>query len=101
MTRVNTIEKAADKVRELFNNGISGTYYFILDLNEKSYQIRVSDHSARVNNNNKHEFDGMFSFINSWNRQDCNMTNEWVLDNQGNFTEEFINIEECLDWNIN
>jgi hypothetical protein len=99
MTRVDSISKSSEKVRELINN-ISGTYYFILELDSNEYQIRVSDHSAREANN-KNEFDGFFSFISEWNNQDCNMLNEWTIDNDGDFSEEFRNIEECLDWNIN
>lgn len=101
MTRVYTIEEAAERVRELFANGLNGTTYLVLEVNNKEYQIRVSDHSARASNNNKFDYDGYFSFISSWNNQDCNMSNEWELDEDGDFTEQYINIEQCLDWNIN
>jgi len=100
MKRFTTIKSAAERVRALFSNNLCGTYYLVLELEDKEYQIRVSDHSAR-SANNKSSYDGFFSFISSWNSQDCNMSNEWLLDEDGDFSEEFINIEECLNWNIN
>ena len=99
MTRFTTITEAADKVRDIFTNGISGTTYFILEIEGKEFQIRVSDHSAR-SHNNKYSYDGFFSFISAWNNQDCNMTNEWLLDEDGDFTEEFVSVEDCLEFNI-
>lgn len=100
MTHVTTISEAGQKVRDIFGEGLAGTAYFILEQNRKEYQIRVSDHAANSNNNTM-GYDGFFSFISSWNLQHSNMANEWKLDEDGDFTEEFINVEECLDWNIN
>ena len=101
MSKVTTISEAGNLVREMIQNDLS-TQYFVLSLDSKEYKIRVSDHSARSANNRSHgEYNGYFSFITGWNKQDSNMKNEWVLDADGDFIEEFINIEECLDWNIN
>lgn len=104
MTRVQTIEDAATKVRELIN-GVVRSQYFILEIEDKTYQIRVSDHSANRNNNEAHDYDGYFSFVlNTVIHQgygSSNMMNEWVIDENGEFTEEFTSVEDCLDWNIN
>lgn len=100
MERVSTIKKAAEKIRELFQSGLNSTHYFILELNGKEYQIRVSDHSAN-GCNNRMGYDGFFSFISKWCKQPYNMMNEYKLDEDGDFTDQFLNIEECLDWNIN
>ena len=100
---VQTIEDAATKVRELIKD-ICVSKYFTLEIDDNEYQIRVSDHSANGERNGGF-YDGYFSFIREWNNQDLmftsNMKNEWVVDEDGDFQEEFINIEECLDWNIN
>jgi hypothetical protein len=97
---VNSINKAAIKIRSLIQGGISGTHYFTLELNEKQYQIRVSDHSGR-SANNRFDFEDFFSFVTNKNAQDCKISNEFLLDADGDFTEEFTSIEECLDWHIN
>ena len=97
--RVQTISQAGEKVREIFQNGLNGTTYFILELDGKEYQIRVSDHSANALNNTR-DFENMFSFIGDWNSQKCNMSNEWMLDEDGEFCEEFMSVEDCLEFNI-
>lgn len=99
MIVVNSIREAGKRVREIFRNGLNGTTYFVLRVKNKEYLIRVSDHSAR-SANNKRGYDDFFSFISNWNRQDSNMKNEWTLDEDGDFTEEFKNVEECLNWHI-
>lgn len=103
MTRVYSIEEAAEKVRDLINN-VEGTYYFVMELedledeyNTREIQVRVSDHSANAQNNTR-DFDGMISFISDWNKQSSNMMTEYILDNDGDFTETFRNVEECLTW---
>lgn len=97
--RVQTISEAGNKVREIFEDGLNGTTYFILELEGKEYQIRVSDHSANALNNTRY-FDGMFSFTSNYNHQHCNMNNEYILDEGGNFTEQFMDVEDCLECSI-
>lgn len=97
---VNTIELAAKQIRENLisikrDNG--GTYYFDLEINNETIKIRTSDHSGRSANN---KCDRTFSFITNWNKQDCNISNEWVVDEEGNFYEEFTCLEDCLEFNI-
>lgn len=114
MKRVTSIKEAGELAREMFEKIQDGysTQYFILELesdeeNEfgefiKEYKIRISDHSARSSNNYKNgDYDNYFSFITDWNRQDVNVTNEWVVDGDGDFTEEYYSIEDCLECNIN
>lgn len=98
MTRVYTIEKAAEEAVYALNN-YSGSNYFILELNGLEYQIRTSDHSAR-SHNNKSDYSGFFSFVKEWNKQDCNMMNEWVVDNDGYCDDYQKTIAELLEWEL-
>lgn len=95
-----TIKKAADQIREnlqtIKSNG-GGTHYFDLIIGEEVIEIRTSDHSGRSANNKGNR---TFSFITNWNNQDSNISNEWLVDEDGDFSEEFINIGECIDWNL-
>ena len=95
-----TIESAANQIREnlvSIKNNNGGSYYFDLEIDNEIIKIRTSDHSGRVANNNG---DRTFSFITNWNNQDCNISNEWVVDEDGDFQEEFISLEDCLEFNV-
>lgn len=98
MTRVNTIEKAAEEVIYLLNN-VAGSNYFVLELDGLEYKIRVSDHSAR-SHNNKWDYEDYFSFVKSFNRQDCNMSNEWIVDNDGYCEDYEKTVAEILEWEL-
>jgi hypothetical protein len=98
MKRVNTIKKAAEEVIYMINNYM-GSNYFVLEYGDCEYQIRVSDHSARVANN-KSDYDGFFSFIKSWNKQDCNMMNEWEVDEEGYNKDYERTVSEILEWEL-
>ena len=103
---VHTIEDAGQRVRDIFTSGINGTTYFTLYQDDKRYKIRVSDHSANYrNNNSRGEYDDYFSFVTQKNNQrgygKGNTLNEWILNEDGDFTEEFYDVEACLEWHIN
>ncbi|MFD2922007.1 hypothetical protein ACFS6H_19965 [Terrimonas rubra] len=105
MKNVTTIDAAGTLVRELFKD-LSGTTYFTLSINDKVFKIRVSDHSANYANNlSNGEYDNYFSFVLNKNTQNGygrgNMLNEWQLNENGEFTEEFESVEDCLDYQIN
>ena len=101
MKTITTISESANYIKTLIQEGIQKSVYFNLEINNKIYKIRVSNHSCNDLNNVNSEFDGFFSFTTEWNKQKRNSSNEFVLTNDGEFTEEFRNIEECLDWHIN
>ena len=103
--KVYNLIEAGKKIREnlliLENQG--GTYYFDLVFNEDTddgeiIKIRVSDYSARVENNNENR---TFSFITDWHQQDSNMKNEWVVNFNGEMYEEFQDVDELLDFELN
>ena len=103
--KIYNLIEAGKKIREnlLIVENQGGTYYFDLVLNEDTddeeiIKIRVSDHSARVANNNGNR---TFSFITDWNQQDSNMKNEWVVDFNGEMEEEFQDVDELLEFELN
>ena len=99
MKTVNSISKASQLIREnlLSIKSIGGTYYFDLEIDDEIIKVRTSDHSGRSANNKGEK---TFSFITKWNRQDCNINNEFIVDEDGHFSEEFTSIEDCLECNL-
>ncbi len=74
--------------------------YFDFYLNEDDcIKIRVSNHSGRVANNREQK---TLSFVLDKNViHDCNMrSDEYIIDENGEFEEEFTSIEECIEWNL-
>ncbi len=95
-----SIKSAADQIRKslIEIEPFGGTRYFTLELDDEEIKIRISDHSARAANNNGNK---TFSFVTNKNIQDCNMQNEWVVDFEGEFEDEFTSLEDCLEWELN
>jgi len=103
--KATTITAAADIIREKLDqiaNNNAATYYFTLELDpeddDRCWKIRVADHSARSANVCT---DNFLSFVMNWNRQDCNVSNEFCVDENGDFEEEYMSIEECIDFHVN
>ena len=101
MKTVNTILEATELVREYNNEiGIYGTQYFNLELEDETVTIRVSDHSANANNNHWYNEEKTISFVRKWNKQQCNMRAEYIIDEEGICTEYGNTIEWALKFEL-
>lgn len=97
MKRTDSITRAAEEIQFLATLG--GSHYFVLEVDGLEYQIRVSDHAANALRNTM-GYDGFMSFITNWNKQQCNMDEEYVIDNEGNVPDYGRTIENLLEWEL-
>lgn len=97
MTTYNIQDANREIIKRLKN--IFGSSYFTLELDNEDIKIRVSDHSAKHSNNSGKTLSFCTNFA---KHQDCNpMINEWVVDENGDLDEEFKNVLEVLEWELN
>lgn len=107
MTLQDITTKAQDMINSVINGGRSD--YFAFDFNEKEWTIRVSNHRA----NPERVDENTISFVvfvpeteseDSWGvakKSFKSIPNQFILDENGEFNEQFTDIEECIDYLIN
>lgn len=96
MKTIATIQEAAKEIENLLEN-ISGSEYFYIELDGNETKIRVSDHSSNdYNNRNDNK---IISFVTSKNKQKCNIRAEYLI--KDGYSEEYMTIEEILDFELN
>jgi hypothetical protein len=108
-----SISKLSEKVEGMVNMVVNGfcSQYFSFTWNDELWTVRVSDHKAnplRVSENT-------ISFVvepsesdseeySNWGRNKKtfrSISNQFFLDSDGDFTENFRDMEECLDYILN
>lgn len=91
----------ADKIREMASKAnIIGSQYTLAEKEDGStIKIRVSNHSGNESNNSTETI----SFVTEMTEQRKSaynrMITEYVIDEEGNFSENFYDLEECLAYN--
>ena len=108
MTHADITTKVNGMIQSVINGGRSD--YFTFDFNETEWTIRVSNHHA----NPERVDENTISFVivlpevddednNSWSvnkKSFKSIPNQFILDENGEFNEQFTDVQECIEYLI-
>lgn len=109
MTHADITTKTQSMIESVINGGRSD--YFSFEYNDTEWTIRVSNHRA----NPSRVDDNTLSFVivlpeiededsGSWGvskKSFKSIANQFILDENGEFTEQFTDVQECIEYSIN
>ncbi len=100
--------KIQSKIETVINGGASQYFTFEHHITEETWKVRVSNHGA---NNSRVDENTLSFVVNLPETEDeenlgmkvskksfSSFKNQFMLDENGEFEEEFGSIEECLEW---